>query len=516
MVQVTQSTIIDAPIDDVWRILRDFNGHGGWHPSVVTSLVEGGAPVDAVGSVRRFRLTDGGEFREQLLSLSDANRTLTYCLLEAPIPLIGYVATMRLKPVTDGDQTFWEWRSEFLPPADRREELTRLVSNEIYIAGFSALRALLTRRSQDAASPGPAADRVRSGPMIVSAPPPPPVGVSLASPSLAPTRAALTTTKAIVVERHGGPEVLQWRDIGLASPGPGEVRIRHTFVGVNFIDVYSRNGEFDLLRPPGVPGMEAAGLIEAVGQDVAGFEPGDRVAYACPPVGAYAERRNMAPDLIVHLSADISEEIAAASLLKGVAASFLLHEVYPVKPGDIILVHAAAGGIGQLLVQWAKQLGATVLATVSSDEKARIVEARGADHVIVYSRENFADAVMRLTSGSGADVVYDAVGAETFSGSLALLATRGHLVSFGQASGPVGDRDIGRLAGKSITISRPNYAHFTDTPEKLGPHVSRFFAAVRQGLVTVAQPTRYPLARAADAHSDLEQRRTTGSLVLVV
>ena len=181
-----------------------------------------------------------------------------------------------------------------------------------------------------------------------------------------------------------------------------------------------------------------------------------------------------------------------------------------------MLVHAAAGGVGQLLVQWARDLGATVIATVSSDDKARIVERLGADHIIIYTRENFADAVMRITGGRGADVIYDAVGADTFAGSLEALATRGHLVSFGQASGPVGNWDIGRFASKSLTVSRPNYGHFTDTREKLLPHVERFFGMLRQRRLTLEAPTRYPLARAADAHRDLEARRTTGSLILTV
>ena len=306
------------------------------------------------------------------------------------------------------------------------------------------------------------------------------------------------------------------RDIALPDPGPGEVQIRQTVIGVNFIDVYCRTGFFDLLKPPGVPGMEAAGIIETVGPGVSDYRGGDRVAYACPPVGAYAERRNMAPDLLVHLSDDISDETAASSLLKGVAASFLLHEVYPVKPGDTVLVHAAAGGIGQFLVQWAKHLGATVIATVSTDDKARVAKARGADEVVVYSRDSFSDAVMRLTGGRGASVVYDAVGKDTFADSLAALAVRGHLVSFGQASGPVGDWDIGRFASKSVTVSRPNYGHFTDTPEKLTVHVGRFFGALRAGVLSVDPPNRYRLADAARAHRDLESRRTIGALVLTV
>ncbi len=506
MVKVRQSTIIDAPIDDVWAILRDFNSHDRWHPAIAFSEIEGGDPVDAVGAVRHFRLADGGELREQLLALSDKDRRLSYCLLEAPLPLMGYVASVRLKPVTDGNATFWEWSCEFQPPAHRRDELVKLVTEGIYQAGFAAVRALL--RGRTVATPFEARPRRT---VVAQAPS---ASMSRTMSPIAPGQAE--QTRAVLVERYGGPEVLQFTEIGLPPPEPNEVRIRHTVIGVNFIDVYCRTGYFDLLQPPGVLGMEAAGVIEAIGSEVSGFSIGDRIAYACPPVGAYAERRNMVPDLLVHLSDDIADEIAAAGLLKGITASFLLHDVHAVRPGSVVLIHAAAGGVGQLLVQWARHLGATVIATVSSDDKARIVERLGAHHVIVYSRENFADVVMRLTGGKGADVAYDAVGNDTFGGSLAALGVRGHLVSFGQASGPVGNWDIGRFSSKSVTISRPNYAHYTDTPEKLAPHVNRFFAALRQGVVRVERPTRYPLAQAAQAHRDLESRRTTGALVLTV
>ncbi|TPJ72880.1 SRPBCC family protein [Mesorhizobium sp. B2-7-1] len=508
MVQVRQSTIIDAPIEEVWAILRDFNGHDRWHPAIASSEIDGGEPADAVGAVRHFRLADGGELREQLLALSDKDRRLSYCLLEAPLPLMGYVASIRLKPVTDGNATFWEWRSEFDPPAHRRDELVKLVAEDIYRAGFAAIRNLLARR--DAAMPAEAR------PAIMPSRPTGAASRSIPAPAiLAPSLDTRETTRAILVERYGGPEVLELKEIALPPPAPSEVRVRHTAIGVNFIDVYCRTGFFDLLRLPGVPGMEAAGVIEAVGSAISGLSIGDRVAYACPPVGAYAERRNMAPDLLVRLSDDISDETAAASLLKGVAASFLLHDVHAVRPGEVVLIHAAAGGIGQLLVQWARHLGATVIATVSSDDKARIVEGLGAHRVIVYSREDFAEAVMRLTNGAGTDVVYDAVGADTFGGSLAALAVRGHLVSFGQASGPIGNWDVGRFASKSITVSRPNYGHYTDAPEKLAPHVDRFFAALRQRAVRVGQPASYDLAQAADAHRDLEARRTSGALVLL-
>ncbi|BCH23944.1 hypothetical protein MesoLjLc_36120 [Mesorhizobium sp. L-8-10] len=502
MVKVRQSTVIDAPVDEVWRVLRDFNGHERWHPAIAASAIENGDPVDAVGAVRHFRLADGGELREQLLSLSDEKRSLTYCLLEAPLPLMGYVASIRLKPVTDGDRTFWEWQSEFEPPAQRRAELVKLVTEDIYQAGFAAIRRLFGGGPRSAELPAAAPRPIETRPAPT---------VPLARPQMGSER-----TRAIVMDRYGGPDVLEMREIGLPAPAENEVRIRHSRIGVNFIDVYCRTGYFDLIRPPGTPGMEAAGVIEAVGAAVEGYAVGDRVAYACPPVGAYCERRNMVPDLLVHLSPDISDDVAAAGLLKGVTASFLLHDVCQVRPGDIVLVHAAAGGVGQLLVQWARHLGATVIAAVSSDDKARIAERLGAHHSIVRGREDFADAVMRISGGRGADIVFDAVGADTFSGSIAALAICGHLVSFGQASGPVGDWDLGRFSSKSITVSRPNYGHYTDTPEKLGPHVNRFFAALRQGVVHVEPPTRYDLARAADAHRDLEQRRTTGSLVLVM
>jgi NADPH:quinone reductase len=490
LVRVVESTVVDAPIADVWRILRDFNGHERWHPAIAASTIEGGEPSDLVGAVRRFRLADGGELREQLLALSDRDHSFTYCLLDSPLPLMGYVASVRLRPVTDGDRTFWEWRSEFQPPRHRRDELTRLVAEGIYRAGFAAIRALVSAPVR--ALQAPATPVIRTE-----------------------TASARDRVRAIVVERHGGPEVLAPQEIALPPPGPGEVRVRHRAIGVNYIDVYCRTGFFDLLTPPGIPGMEASGMIEAAGPGVTGFRPGERVAYACPPIGAYSEARNMPPELLVRLPDDISDETAAAGLLKGLAASFLLHDVHPVRSGMTVLVHAGAGGVGQLLVQWAKALGADVLATVSTEAKARLVERLGA-RPILYRRDDFAEVARSLTGGRGVDVAYDAVGRDTFAGSLAALAVRGHLVSFGQASGPVGEWDIGRFASRSLTVSRPNYGHYTGTPALLAPQVERLFRALRAGTVAIAPPTPYPLARAADAHRDLEARRTTGALILTV
>jgi NADPH:quinone reductase-like Zn-dependent oxidoreductase len=485
MTRVFASTVLDAPIERVWQILRDFNGHDRWHPAIAQSHIEEGAS-DAIGAVRRFRLSDGSELREQLLALSDATHEFRYCLLSSPLPLMGYVARVRLRPVTDGNQTLWEWSSEFTPPPYREAELTALVRDGIYRAGFEAVRQAL---------------RGGFAPKVPPAPP--------------PQRPSGKTTRAIVVAEYGGPEVMQLLEVPLPDPGPGKVQIRHTAIGVNFIDVYCRSGLFTLLQPPGTPGMEAAGIIAATGPGVTGLSVGDRVAYACPPVGAYAERRNMSPDLMVHLGEDVSDQTAASALLKGVSASFLLHDIARLHPGMCVLIHAAAGGIGQILVQWAKALGCQVIATSSTPDKLRLVKSLGADHVIDYTREDFPAVVKDLTGNRGVDVVFDSAGKTTFGGSLEALALRGHLISFGQASGPVGSWEIDRFASKSLTISRPNYAHYTDTPEKLGPHVSRFFAAVRSGAVTLSAPTVYPLAQAGQAHRDLESRTTTGALVLL-
>lgn len=503
MVKVRQSTIIQAPIEQVWDILRDFNSHDRWHPAIAASHIEGNDPSTRVGAVRNFRLRDGSVLREQLLALSDKTQSFRYCLLEAPIPLMNYVAQVRLKPVTDGDATFWEWQSTFDPPRHRRDELVQLVTRDIYQAGFAAIQRLLGRsRPLEMVQP-------------VAPLKPPPASPRPATQIAWPVAGAVGSTRAIVVDRYGGPEVMQMREVGLPALRPDEVRIRHNVIGVNYIDIYCRTGFFSLLTPPGTPGMEAAGVVEEIGADVAGLSVGDRVAYACPPLGAYSERRSMNADLLVRLPDDISDEIAAAGLLKGITASFLLRDIGRVEPGMTVLIHAAAGGVGQLLVQWARHIGATVIATTSSEDKARLVRGLGAHHVINYSHTNFTDAVMGITQGRGADVIYDAVGRDTLAGSIAALAIRGHLISFGQASGPIGEWDIDRFASKSITFSRPNYGHYSDTPDKLGKHVSAFFHMLRQGVVEVAPPTRFRLDQAADAHRHLESRQSTGSTVLL-
>lgn len=504
MVRVLRSSVVDAPVDALWRLLRDFNSHAAWHPAIADSHLEAGEAGDLVGSVRAFRLADGSALREQLIALSDRDRELTYCLIEAPVPLVDYVATLRLRPVTDGDRSFIQWESRFRPPDDQAADLVRLVAEDIYEAGFVALKS---RFGMPAGRPVARAERPAQA--AVERVAPQSAGSGRAEPG------GVMESRAIIVERYGGPEVMRAATVRVPPPGPGEVRLRHAAIGVNFIDVYCRTGFFSLLKPPGIPGMEGAGTVLDAGPGVTHVRPGDRVAYACEPVGAYAEVRTMPAALLVSLPADIGEVDAAAVFLKGLSVEFLIHRVHPVRRGDVALVHAAAGGMGLLLCQWASALGAHVVGTVSSDEKAERILAAGAERAVVYSREDFVAAVMEFTGGRGADVVYDGVGGDTFGRSLEAVAIRGHVVSFGQASGPVGSWDVGAMAAKSVTVSRPNFGHYTTDPAELGSMADRLFDVLRRGIVAPVIDRRFRLEDAADAHRRLESRENIGAMILI-
>jgi NADPH:quinone reductase-like Zn-dependent oxidoreductase len=489
-VKVRKSTVVDAPIDAVWNILRDFNGHDRWHPIVAESAIEDGRHADEIGCVRRFRLAEGGWLREQLLKLSDRDHSFTYCILEAPIPLYDYVATVRLKPITDANRTFWEWTSSFETPPGEEQALATLVGEQVYEAGFDAVKGRFGQ--------APTA-RVRR-----------PAG----SRPTAAAHAAIDCN-GIVFDRFGGADVLKWQRVSAPVPASGEVRLRHTAIGVNFIDAYFRSGYYPLSNPPAVPGLEAAGVVIDVGPGVNGILAGDRVGYACLPPGAYAEYRTMNADLLVVLPDEVSDETAAAGLLKGMTAEFLLHRVQAVESGMTILVHAAAGGVGQLLCQWARALGATVIGTVGTPEKARIARARGCAYPIVYTEEDFVEKVREITQGRGCDVVYDAVGRDTFLRSYEALAVRGHLVSYGQASAPIDPVDIAGFVGKSARVSRPSFGHYTGTPGEVRAISDRLFDVLRRGIVAVDIGQRFALSDAAEAHRALEFRRTTGSTILL-
>jgi NADPH2:quinone reductase len=322
-------------------------------------------------------------------------------------------------------------------------------------------------------------------------------------------------THAIRVHKTGGPEALQWDEIQVGAPGPGQVRLRHTAVGLNFIDVYHRTGLYTLPLPF-IPGSEGAGVVDAVGDGVTHLKAGDRVAYA-GVIGGYAEERLIQADRLVKIPASISDETAAAMMLQGMTVRYLIREVYPVKAGDTILIHAAAGGVGLILCQWASALGATVIGTVSSDEKAELARANGCHHPIVYTREDFQKRVVELTQGKKLPVVYDSIGRDTFLQSLDCLRPRGLMALFGAASGPVPPFEINLLAQKgSLYLTRPTLGTFIASPADLQATAADLFDVVASGKVKISVNQTYPLKEAAQAHRDLEGRKTTGSTVLTI
>ncbi|HXC74799.1 MAG TPA: quinone oxidoreductase [Sphingomicrobium sp.] len=322
-------------------------------------------------------------------------------------------------------------------------------------------------------------------------------------------------TSAIRIHEAGGPEVLKWETVEVGEPGPGQVRLRQEAAGLNYIDVYHRTGLYP--QPlPFIPGVEGAGVVAAVGDGVAGVTAGDRVAYA-GPIGGYAEERLIAADQLVRLPEAISTEQAAAMMLQGLTAHMLLRGAYRVKPGDTILIHAAAGGVGLIVCQWAKALGATVIGTVGSDEKAELARAHGCDHPIVYTRDDFVAEVERITGGAKLPVVYDSIGRDTFLKSLDCLRPRGLMVSFGNASGPVDPFPPGILAQKgSLFLTRPTMYHYTATRAELEAAANELFELVENGTIRIEVNQRFPLRDAAEAHRALEARRTSGSTVLIV
>lgn len=313
----------------------------------------------------------------------------------------------------------------------------------------------------------------------------------------------------------GGPEALKLEPVDVGAPGPGQLRIRQTAVGVNFHDCYVRSGLYQTLALPGVPGLEAAGEVVDVGPGVTGFAPGDRVAYFTASYGAYAGERLLDADIALKLPPGVSDKTAAAVLVKGLTAHMLLARVHKLTAGETILVQAAAGGVGLLLCQWAKALGARVIGTAGSPEKAARAKAAGADEVILYREEDFVGRVKELTDGGGVAVAYDSVGHDTFYGSLECLAPLGHLVNFGQSSGPVEPLEIVKLSQRSNTVTRPMLFHYTAGRENLETMAAALFEALSSGVLTVDAPTEFPLAEAAEAHRALEARATSGSVLLI-
>ena len=496
MIKVTRSAVIDAPIAQVWALIRDFNSHSAWHPAVGESQIENGEPSDQVGCVRNFFLKDGNHIREQLLSLSDDEHVSSYCILDATLPMQRYVATVQLKRITDGDRTFWHWQSSFDVPKGREREFDDLVGKGVYEGGFDGARSYLRKARGVVWQPEQAQ-------------------VPALARATALAQAPTMNGNGIVVQGQGGVDQMRYQSVSAPGPGPGEVRIRHTAIGVNYIDVYVRKGLYKMITPPAPLGMEAAGVVIDVGPGVGHLLPGDRVAYACGPPGSYVTVRTMAADQVIVLPDDIGDEAAACLMLKGMTAEYLLHRTCRIQPGGRVLVHAAAGGVGLFLCSWAKALGAQVIGTVSSDDKARLARAHGCDATIIGSDYRFADEVKRLTQGRGATVVYDGLGQEAMQENLDALAFCGHWVSYGQASGALAAMPLELLSSKSLTLSRPVLFHYTMQRTVLNEMARNTFDALRQGRIKLDIRHRYPLAAAAQAHLDLESRATTGPIILL-
>ena len=321
--------------------------------------------------------------------------------------------------------------------------------------------------------------------------------------------------KAIRIEKTGGPEVLEYKDFDLAPPGPGQVRVHHTAIGVNFIDIYHRSGLYPLPMPSGL-GSEAAGVVDAVGEGVTGYKTGDRVGYCTGAIGSYAEANNVAAEKLVKLPANISDEVAAASMLKGMTAQYLLRRTFRVEKGQTIVFHSAAGGVGQIACQWAKHLGATVIGSTTSPEKVELARANGCDHVLNTKDAGWEKKVREITGGVGVPVVYDSIGKDTFDGSLDCLAVRGLMVSFGNSSGPVTPFPLNILAGKgSLYVSRPTLASYTRTAAEMQETADDLFKVIASGAVKVAINQRAPLKDAAKVQEALAGKQTTGATVLI-
>lgn len=321
--------------------------------------------------------------------------------------------------------------------------------------------------------------------------------------------------KAIRMQRTGGPEVMEYVDVDVGAPGPGEARVRQSAIGVNFIDVYFRTGQYPQPLPGGL-GMEGAGVVEAVGEGVTEVSVGDRVAYAGRPNGAYADVRNMPSSILLRLPDAISFEHAAAMMLQGLTVEYLFNRTVKLQRGDTILFHAAAGGVGLIAAQWAKAIGVNMIGTVGSDQKAELAKAHGCTHVINYNTENFVERVKEITNGEKVSVVYDSIGKDTFTGSLDCLRPLGMMVSFGSASGPVPDFSLGELASRgSLFITRPTLFSYAAKRADLEAMAANLFDMVGSGKVKVDVHQRYKLAEVAQAHRDLESRKTTGSSILL-
>lgn len=488
-VKVIRSAVIDAPVERVWAVLRDFNSHRLWHEAVTGSDIENDLDGDVVGCVRRFDIA-GAELREQLIRHSDPDRTYSYCILDATPPLIDYVATLRIKPVTDGNRTFLDWRSEFRTAADRSRELETFVERDIFEAGFTGLRKFLADQA------GPSTPPVEKNGVEVTP-------VSVDEP---------LSSRAIVVETAGAPEVMTLDWATIPAPGPGQVRVRQTAVAVNYLDLMHRQGKASELSLPATPGLESVGEIIDVGDQVHDLFVGDRVACLTRTSGAYAESRCVDAGDCLPLPAGITD-LEASTLLKGATAGLLLGRIFNVAPGKVILIQSIAGGLGHLLCQWAKSLNLKVMGTVSTVEKARFIRDLGCDFPIVLEEGiRLRDEVMRMTNGKGVDYgVHSNDGADD---AFSCLARCGHMALIGDRGGQPVSIDTNTLKKQSLSVSVPVCFDYFDDRIYLQRLAHQYFTKIQSRSIIPAIET-FHLSHAADAHKQIESRQNMGAIVLV-
>jgi NADPH2:quinone reductase len=486
--QVIRSAIIAEPIERVWAALRDFGGHSRWHPDMSHSQVENGLDGDVVGCVRRCRIGEQTELREQLVQHSDLHHLCSYAVLDSPLPLVDHLTTLRLRPVTDSGQTFLHWSAEFRTSKSRAAELNDWLIG-VFEAGLRGLRSYLA----DEAEPSPRAAAEEPAPVAPG---------------------ELLACRRVLVESKGGPEGMALREVAIAAPEAGQVRIRQKAVAVNRLDILQRKGLMEGIEPLGTPGLEGMGEIIDVGAQVNGLYPGDRVAWVSRKPGAYTEICLRDASDCIHLPDQVSD-LEASTLLKGLSAELLLGRVFRAGPGSSIMIGSAAGGLGHIICQWARSLDMVVLGAVDTKEKARFARDHGCTYPIRLVQDRpVVDEVMRITNGRGVDYwVFDSPVLD-LDQALSCLARFGHLAILGGESQPSSSLETGRLKKRSLTVSCHDFLHYLRDRLYMQRSAQNYFAKLQNRIINpVVEPT--PLSQASQAHQKIESRQNLGALTLI-
>jgi NADPH:quinone reductase-like Zn-dependent oxidoreductase len=490
---VLRSAVIEAAIDRVWEVLRDFNSHQSWHPAIIRSQMENDLDGDVVGGVRRFSTADGAEIREQLLFHSDAEHTISYSILDSPLPLFDYVATLRLKPVTDGDYTFLDWRAQFRTSNERVAELEAFVGQKIYEDGIAGLRTVLSEKTPPSSEP-PATVDMR---WMMDA------GKGDPLPS-----------RAVVRAPADSPELVSLTELTVPAPTPGQIRIRLSALGINDMDLRCPWGADEAVNALWAPSIDGVGEIIDVGPHVHGLFPGDRIAYIDDSFGAYTAIRCIDADACIHLP-DAITDIQASVLLKGIAAQLQLNRVFNAQRGSTIMLRPVSGGTGHLICQWAKSMGMIVMGTVSSAEAAKFSRRQGCDYPIFNSNDSsLKNDVMRVTNGRGVDFWVDFTGGVELDPAFSCMARLGHIAILGIQDSKSISIDVAALQQRSLTATAPAWHHYLGQRSYLQRLAHRFFTEIeKQNIIPVVETI--PMSQAPEVFKQLKARQTPGALALI-